>query len=68
MCCLSKRKTSKIILSFKNILSTSKPLELLHMDLFGPSRIKSYGGNYYALVIVDDYSRFTWTFFLTLKR
>jgi len=37
------------------------------MDLFGPSRIKSYGGNYYALVIVDDYSRFTWTFFLTLK-
>jgi len=51
----------------KNILSTSKPLELLHMDLFGPSRIKSYGGNYYALVIVDDYSRFTWTFFLTLK-
>ena len=37
------------------------------MDLFGPSGIKSYGGNYYALVIVDDYSRFNWTFFLTLK-
>ena len=37
------------------------------MDLFGPSRIKSYRGNYYALFIVDDYSRFTWTFFLTLK-
>ena len=37
------------------------------MDLFGPSRTKSFGGNYYALVIVDDYSRYTWTFFLTLK-
>jgi len=37
------------------------------MDLFGPSRIKSFGENYYALVIVDDYSRFTWIFFLTLK-
>ena len=39
----------------------------MHIDLFGPSRIKSYGGNYYDLVIVDDYSRLTWTFFLTLK-
>ncbi|GJR03876.1 retrovirus-related pol polyprotein from transposon TNT 1-94 [Tanacetum coccineum] len=32
-------------------------LELLHMDLFGPSAIRSYGGNLYTLVIVDDYSR-----------
>ena len=37
------------------------------MDLFGPSRTKSFGVNYYALVIVDDYSRYTWTFFFTLK-
>jgi len=37
------------------------------MDLFGPSRTRSLGGNYYALVIVDDYSRFTWTFFLPTK-
>jgi len=28
----------------------------------------SFGGNYYALVIVDDYSRFTWTLLLTPKR
>jgi len=28
----------------------------------------SYGGNYYALVIVDDYSRFTWIIFLAHKR
>ncbi|GKA12551.1 ribonuclease H-like domain-containing protein [Tanacetum coccineum] len=41
----------------KNIVSTSRCLELLHMDLFGPSAIWSYGGNLYILVIVDDYSR-----------
>lgn len=48
-------------------MSTSKPLQLLHMDLFVPSRIKSPGGNSYGLVIVDDYSRFTWTFFIPAK-
>ncbi|GJR57347.1 retrovirus-related pol polyprotein from transposon TNT 1-94 [Tanacetum coccineum] len=41
----------------KNIVSTTRCLELLHMDLFGPSVIRSYGGNRYDLVIVDDYSR-----------
>jgi len=55
--------------SFKpiNDVSTTRPLELLHMDLFGPSRTMSLGGNYYGLVIVDDYSRFTWTFFIATK-
>ncbi|GJT64859.1 retrovirus-related pol polyprotein from transposon TNT 1-94 [Tanacetum coccineum] len=37
----------------KNIVSTTKCLELLHMDLFGPSSIQSYRGNRYTLVIVD---------------
>ena len=37
------------------------------MDLFGPSRTRSIGGNYYALVLVDDYSRYTWTFFVFAK-
>ncbi|GJV20256.1 retrovirus-related pol polyprotein from transposon TNT 1-94 [Tanacetum coccineum] len=37
------------------------------MDLFGPSAIRSYGGNRYTLVIVDDYSRYTWTRFLKDK-
>ncbi|GJW92197.1 retrovirus-related pol polyprotein from transposon TNT 1-94 [Tanacetum coccineum] len=41
----------------KNIVSTTKCLELLHMDLFGPSAVRSYGGNRYTLIIVDDYSR-----------
>ena len=51
----------------KNLVSTSRCLELLHMDLFGPSAIQSYGGNFYTLVIVDDYSRYTWTKFLKSK-
>ncbi|GJX68066.1 retrovirus-related pol polyprotein from transposon TNT 1-94 [Tanacetum coccineum] len=38
----------------KNVVSTTRCLELLHMDLFGPSAIRSYGGNRYTLVIVDD--------------
>jgi transposase InsO family protein len=48
----------------KMMLSTSKPFELLHMDLFGPTTYKSIGGKLYCLVIVDDYSCYTWTMFL----
>ncbi|GJV37347.1 retrovirus-related pol polyprotein from transposon TNT 1-94 [Tanacetum coccineum] len=51
----------------KNMVSTTKCLELLHMDLFGPSTVQSYGGNFYTLVIVDDYSRYTWTRFFKHK-
>ncbi|GKA29594.1 retrovirus-related pol polyprotein from transposon TNT 1-94 [Tanacetum coccineum] len=51
----------------KNMVSTKRCLELLHMDLFGPSAIKSYGGNLYTLVVVDDYFRYTWTRFLKTK-
>ncbi|GJW61845.1 copia protein [Tanacetum coccineum] len=40
----------------KNAVSTTRYLELLHMDLFGPSAVRSYGGNRYTLVIVDDCS------------
>ncbi|GJR76619.1 copia protein [Tanacetum coccineum] len=41
----------------KNLVSTTRCLEHLQMDLFGPSVVRSYGGNLYTLVIVDDYSR-----------
>ncbi|GJY70677.1 retrovirus-related pol polyprotein from transposon TNT 1-94 [Tanacetum coccineum] len=51
----------------KNVVSTTRCLKLLHMDLFGPSAVRSYGGNRYTLVIVDDYSRYTWTRFLKDK-
>ena len=56
-----KGKQTKVSFKSKNIVSTTQPLQLLHMDLFGPSRVMSFGGSYYALVIVDDYSRYTWT-------
>jgi hypothetical protein len=49
------------------IMTTDKPLELLHMDLFGPIAYISIGWSKYCLVIVDDYSRFTWVFFLQEK-
>jgi hypothetical protein len=51
----------------KNIMTTDRPLELLHMDLFGPIAYISIGGSKYCLVIVDDYSCFTWVFFLQEK-
>jgi transposase InsO family protein len=43
------------------------PLELLHLDLFGPSTYDALGGRRYGLVIVDDYSRYTWMFLLKSK-
>ena len=44
-------------------MSTSKAFELLHMDLFGPTKYTSIGGNKYGFVIVDDFTRYTWIFF-----
>jgi len=41
---------------------TFRPLELIQMDLFGPIKTKSLSGNCFVLVLVDDFSRFTWIF------
>jgi transposase InsO family protein len=43
---------------------TTRPLEMVYMNLFGPVPYISIGGNKYDIVIVDNYSRFTWVFFL----
>nr|GFB32186.1 hypothetical protein [Tanacetum cinerariifolium] len=43
------------------------PLYLLHMDLCRPMRIERINGNRYVLVVVDNYSRYTWVFFLHSK-
>jgi hypothetical protein len=48
-------------------MTTSRPLELLHMDLFGPIAYLNIGGSKYGLVVVDDRSHFTWVFFLQDK-
>jgi len=59
-----KGKQTRTSSKSKDMISTSKPLHVLHMDLFGPSRNASLAGNYYALLIVDDFSRYTLTQFL----
>nr|GEX23356.1 retrovirus-related Pol polyprotein from transposon TNT 1-94 [Tanacetum cinerariifolium] len=51
----------------KTTPSSKRLLQLLHMDLCGPMRVASINGKKYVLVIVDDYSRYTWTHFLRSK-
>ena len=46
---------------------TLHPGELLHMDTVGPARVCSFGGKWYELVVVDDFSRYSWVFFMTAK-
>ncbi|WCJ44342.1 Retrovirus-related Pol polyprotein from transposon RE1 [Euphorbia peplus] len=60
-------KQSRSSFKTKKVISTKRPLELLHMDLFGPVQPMSMGGKKYAFVIVDDYSRFTWVILLSSK-
>nr|GEX40145.1 retrotransposon protein, putative, unclassified [Tanacetum cinerariifolium] len=64
-CELSKAKRS----SFKSkaVPSSKERLNLLHMDLCGPMRVASINEKKYILVIIDDYSRYTWTLFLHSK-
>jgi transposase InsO family protein len=50
-----------------NTVMTEHPRQLLHMDTVGPSRVRSMGGKWYVLVIVDDYSRYSCVFFLESK-
>nr|GEV06595.1 hypothetical protein [Tanacetum cinerariifolium] len=51
----------------KPVPNSRQRLHLLHMDLCGPMRIASINGKRYVLVIVDDYSRYTWVCFLRSK-
>nr|GEV39742.1 hypothetical protein [Tanacetum cinerariifolium] len=64
-CELSKAKRSSY--KSKVVPSSKGRLNLLHMDLCGPMRVASINGKKYILVIVDDYSRYTWTLFLHSK-
>ena len=48
-------------------VQTSRPLELLHIDLMGPARVQSLGGKKYILVVVDDFTRYTWVVLLKDK-
>nr|GFB06959.1 ribonuclease H-like domain-containing protein [Tanacetum cinerariifolium] len=64
-CAMSKstKKTHKP----KSKDTNQEKLYLLHMDLCGPMRVESVNEKKYVLVIVDDYSRFTWVKFLRSK-
>nr|GEY19833.1 hypothetical protein [Tanacetum cinerariifolium] len=62
-----KGKQHKASCKTKLVNSVSKPLHTLHMDLFGPTSVSSLNHKWYCLVVTDDFSRFTWTFFLRTK-
>ncbi|GJS21953.1 putative ribonuclease H-like domain-containing protein [Tanacetum coccineum] len=62
-----KGKQHKASYKTKLVNSISKPLHILHMDLFGPTNVKSLMKKSYCLVVTDDFSRFSWVFFLATK-
>jgi transposase InsO family protein len=62
-----KGKSKKATHRSTDASSITEPLQLLHMDLFGPVNVLSISKKRYALVIVDDFSKFTWVLFLSSK-
>ncbi|GKA08113.1 putative ribonuclease H-like domain-containing protein [Tanacetum coccineum] len=62
-----KGKQHKASCTSKIQNSISQPLFMLHMDLFGPTFVSSLMHKKYGLVVTDDYSRYTWVFFLATK-
>nr|GEU39877.1 hypothetical protein [Tanacetum cinerariifolium] len=62
-----KGKQHRASCKSKTVSSVDQPLFRLHIDLFGPTFVKSLSKNSYCLVITDDYSRFSWVFFLATK-
>ena len=60
-------KQVKIFFKSKNHISIEKPLKLLHIDLFRPTRVRNINGNRYVFVIMDDFTRYTWILFLKSK-
>ncbi|GKB96657.1 retrovirus-related pol polyprotein from transposon TNT 1-94 [Tanacetum coccineum] len=62
-----KGKQHRASCKSKTVSSISQPLHMLHMDLFGPTFVKSLMKKMYCLVVTDDYSRFSWVFFLATK-
>ncbi|GJS41189.1 putative ribonuclease H-like domain-containing protein [Tanacetum coccineum] len=62
-----KGKQHKASCKTKTMSSICKPLQLLHMDLFGPVSVRSINRKSYCLVVTDDFSRFSWVFFLATK-
>ncbi|GJZ15003.1 putative ribonuclease H-like domain-containing protein [Tanacetum coccineum] len=64
---VSKVMQHKPLVSPNLVTSVCIPFKLVHMDLFGPTFVKSIMGKAYCLVVTDDYNRFSWVFFLAKK-
>nr|GEZ66401.1 retrovirus-related Pol polyprotein from transposon TNT 1-94 [Tanacetum cinerariifolium] len=62
-----KGKQHRASCKTRPVSSIDQPLFRLHMDLFGLTFVKSLNKKSYCLVVTDDYSRFTWVFFLVIK-
>ncbi|GJU68067.1 putative ribonuclease H-like domain-containing protein [Tanacetum coccineum] len=62
-----KGKQHRASCKTKIVSSISQPLQMLHMDLFGPTFVKSLIKKMYCLVVTDDFSRFSWVFYLATK-
>nr|GFB40120.1 putative ribonuclease H-like domain-containing protein [Tanacetum cinerariifolium] len=62
-----KGKQHRASCKSKTVSSVDQPLFRLHMDLFGPTFVKSLSKKSYCLVVTDDYTRFSWVFFLATK-
>jgi hypothetical protein len=62
-----KAKQRRTSFQSKSESSIEEPYHMLHLDLFGPVNIMSISKKRYTLVIVDEYSRFTWVYFLHRK-
>ncbi|GKD82303.1 putative ribonuclease H-like domain-containing protein, partial [Tanacetum coccineum] len=62
-----KGKQHKASCKTKTVSSIRQPLQMLHMDLFGPTFVKSLMKKIYCLVVMDNYSRFSWVSFLATK-
>ena len=63
-----KGKQTKSSFKPKSCSTINDSLSLLHMDLFGPVPVRSRSGKKYSLVIVDEYSRYTWVIPLAKKK
>jgi hypothetical protein len=50
-----------------NTVMTEQLGQLLYMNTVGPSWVRSMGGKWYVLVLIDDYSRYSWVFVLESK-
>ncbi|GKC89026.1 putative ribonuclease H-like domain-containing protein, partial [Tanacetum coccineum] len=62
-----KGKQHKASCKAKLVSSISQPLQMLHMDLFGPTSVRSINHKTYCLVVIDDFNMFSWVFFLATK-